>query len=125
MVTFDCERVIRMKKAKKGIVSVDSGSSYFKAIYNGHEYCQPALISQMPENSEIAERIRVSNKWMVAGKRAQQQLGADAPRPDTKDDFHGSERQQIQMMYAFDQLDLLAFRAMEIVFSVWPWGVST
>lgn len=64
-----------MKKVKNGIVSVDSGSSYFKAIYDGREYCQPALISQMPENSEIADRIRVHDKWMVAGKRAQQQLG--------------------------------------------------
>lgn len=109
-----------MKQKNRGIVSVDSGSSYFKAIFDGKEYCQPALISQMPENTEIADRIRVDDKWMVAGKRAQQQLGADAPRPDTKDDFHGSMRQQIQMMYAFDQLDVVG--SFEGLILTLPWS---
>lgn len=95
------------------ILVIDSGSSFMKAIYNKtlETYVEHSLVAKLLPNSKLKERIWTVGDdgleaWYVAGKKARIQLSDLQEEADIKSDFHGSNRQQIQIMYAMQKLNI-------------------
>jgi hypothetical protein len=85
------------------IISIDSGSSNLKLAVSDKIFCEPSLIEEVTDKSTIQERICVAGKWYVAGKRAEQQKSSYQVEPEISGNFHGSEKQMIQWIYAFEK----------------------
>ena len=95
------------------ILVIDSGSSFMKAIFNKslETYVEHSLVAKLLPNSKQKERIWALGDdgleaWYVAGKKARIQLSDLQVEADIKNDFHGSNRQLIQIMYAMQKLDI-------------------
>lgn len=96
---------------EKKILVIDSGSSFMKAIYNKGSaiYHEHSLVARLLENTKLKERIRCLGDdgleaWYVAGKKARIQLTDLHEEADIRADFHGSNRQRTQIMYAMEKL---------------------
>ncbi len=88
------------------IISIDSGSSNLKIALSDKVFCEPSLVEEVSEKSSIQEKIFFSGKWYVAGKRAEQQKSSYEVEPEISGNFHGSEKQVIQWVYAFEKENL-------------------
>lgn len=84
------------------IVSIDSGSSYLKFAFGDKISVEPSLIEEVSARSSLIEKVQFKDKWYVAGKRAEQQKGEMNPDPELEN-FHGTDRQEIQLIYAFER----------------------
>ncbi|MBX9837307.1 MAG: hypothetical protein K2X69_03220 [Silvanigrellaceae bacterium] len=92
------------------IISIDSGSSYLKlyTILDGKEILisEASLIEEVPEYSQLTSKIKVDNKWYVAGRIAELQKTNYQENPELGE-FHGSNKQFIQWMHAFENKNLI------------------
>ena len=92
------------------VVSIDSGSSYLKlyTIIEGREILvsEASLIEEVPEYSQLNSKIKVENKWYVAGRIAELQKTNYQENPELGE-FHGSNKQFIQWMHAFESKNLV------------------
>ncbi|BBH54658.1 MULTISPECIES: ParM/StbA family protein [Fluviispira] len=90
-------------------ISIDSGSSYLKlyTILDGKEieFSEASLIEEVPEHSQLKSKINVDGKWYVAGRIAELQKTNFQENPELGE-FHGSLKQSIQWMHAFESKGL-------------------
>jgi hypothetical protein len=91
-------------------ISIDSGSSYLKlyTVLDGKEilFSEASLVEEVPEYSQLKSKIKVDNKWYVAGRIAELQKTNYQENPELGD-FHGSNKQTIQWMHAFESKNLV------------------
>jgi hypothetical protein len=91
------------------VVSIDSGSSYLKMYSvtekNEINLLEAALVEEVSERSQLNTRIKVDNKWYVAGRVAELQKTSYQEEPEISE-FHGSLRQFVQWMHAFEKNNL-------------------
>ncbi len=85
------------------IISIDSGSSNLKIAVSDKVFCEPSLVEEVTDKSTLQEKVNVGGKWYVAGKRAEQQKSSYQVEPEISGNFHGSEKQRIQWIYAFEK----------------------
>lgn len=91
------------------IVSVDSGSSYLKMYSQTEEseicILEASLVEEVSDRSQLDSRIKVENRWYVAGRMAELQKTAYQEEPEIGE-FHGSLKQFTQWMHAFEKNNL-------------------
>ena len=92
------------------IVSIDSGSSYLKMYSvtekNEINILEASLVEEVGERSQLSTRIKVDGKWYVAGRMAELQKTSYQEEPEIGE-FHGSSKQLIQWMHAFEKNNLV------------------
>lgn len=92
------------------VVSIDSGSSYLKMYSvteeNEINLLEASLVEEVSDRSQLNTRIKVDNKWYVAGRMAELQKTAYQEEPEIGE-FHGSLKQFIQWMHAFEKNNLV------------------
>ncbi len=91
------------------IVSVDSGSSYLKITTGNNLLSIPTNVLQAKETSVVNydDEIIVNDKKYYVGDTAILATNTFIEDPAIEAGFHGSEKQYIQMCYAFQQTGIM------------------
>lgn len=91
------------------IVSVDSGSSFLKILVGNHKLSVQTNVLQAAESVAVSykDEIIVNDKKYYVGKTAQNATNKLIEDPAIEAGFHGSEKQYVQMCYAFQQMGVM------------------
>lgn len=91
------------------IISVDSGSSFLKIIAGNHKLSIQTNVLQAAESSVVSydDEIIVNNKKYYVGETAKNATNKLVEDPAIEAGFHGSEKQYIQMCFAFQQMGVM------------------
>jgi hypothetical protein len=99
------------------IVSVDSGSSFLKIVAGNHKLSVQTNVLQASESSVVSydDEIIVNDKKYYVGETAKNATNKLIEDPAIEAGFHGSEKQYIQMCYAFQQMGIMGEHELLVV----------
>lgn len=91
------------------IVSVDSGSSFLKIIVGNHIEQVPTFVVPASSTSVVSydDEIIVDDKRYYVGETAKNATNKMIEDPAIEAGFHGSEKQKIQMCFAFQLMGIM------------------